>query len=99
MASLAFHGTERSLTVMTTTAEFALIDVVHLYAGAAFFELEDRGMAVIAPEHGCMELVAEDRRLLIAGRVRELFLECGHLMAFYTATGIPAPGKVKFFRL
>ena len=66
---------------MTTSAEFALVYVIHLHAGSAFFELEDRGMAVIASEHSRMELVAEDRRLLIAGRVRELFLECGHLMA------------------
>ena len=39
-------------------------------------------MAVIASEHGRMELMAEDRRLLIAGRIREFFLERCHLMAF-----------------
>ena len=38
-------------------------------------------MAVIAFEHGCMELVAEDRRALSAGRIREFLLKCGHLMA------------------
>ena len=38
-------------------------------------------MAVIASEHGCMDLVAEDSRVQVAGRVRKLFLECSHLMA------------------
>jgi hypothetical protein len=81
MAFQTFRRTERSLTVMTTTAEFALVYVIHLHAGAALFELKDRGMAAVASEHSGMELMAEDRRFLIAGWIREFFLECSHLMA------------------
>jgi len=68
---------------MTFAAEFALVYVIHLHAGAGLFEFEDRGMAVLASEHSCMELVAEDCRTHISGRIREFFLECGHLMALY----------------
>ena len=82
MASLTFRRTERSLAVMTTAAEFALVYLIHLHARAAFFELKDSGMAVAAFEHRCVELMAEDRRIQTAGRIREFFLECAHLMTF-----------------
>lgn len=82
MAFLAFRGAERHLAVMTTAAEFTLVYIVHLHAGAALFELKDSGVAAIAFQHRCMELMAEDRRLQTSGGVREFFFECGHLMAF-----------------
>jgi len=81
MAFLAFRRAERHLAVMTTAAEFALIYIVHLHAGAAFFELKDSGVAATAFQHRRMELVAEDRRIQAAGRIREFLLERGHLMA------------------
>ena len=66
---------------MTTAAEFALVDIIHLHSRAAFFEFENSGVAVLAFKHGSMELVAEDSRALAAGRIRELLLKSGHLVA------------------
>ena len=82
MAFLAFRGAERHLAVMTTAAEFTLVYIVHLHAGAALFELKDSGVAAITFQHSCMELMAEDRRIQTTGRIREFFFEGGHLMAF-----------------
>ena len=82
MASLAFRRTKRSLAVMATAAEFALVYIIHLHARTAFFELKNSCMATAAFEHRCVELMAEDRRIQTAGRIREFFLERGHLMAF-----------------
>ena len=82
MASLAFHRAERRLAVMTTAAEFTLVNIIHLHSRAALFELKDSGVAAIAFQHRCMELVAEDRRGLAAGRIREFLFKRGHLMAF-----------------
>jgi hypothetical protein len=84
MAFLAFRRAERHLAVMTAAAEFALIYIVHLHAGAAFFELKDSGVAAIAFQHSCMELVAEDCRGLSGRRIREFLLKRGHLMALCT---------------
>ena len=81
MAFLAFHRAERRLTVMTTAAEFALVNIIHLHSRAALFELKDSGMAVLAFQHRCMEFVAEDSRGLAAGRIREFLFKSGHLMA------------------
>ncbi len=93
MAFLTFRRAERYLAVMTTAAEFALIYVVHLHAGAALFELKDSGVTVVAFKHRCMELVAEDRWIQTAGRIREFFFECSHLVAFCAVCrgkGLPA---------
>lgn len=83
MAFLAFGRTECGLAVMTFSAEFALVNVIHLYARSALFEFKDSGMAVVAFEHRCVELMAEDRRTHLSGRIRELFFECGHFMTLY----------------
>ena len=81
MTFLAFHGAKRRLTIMTTAAEFALVNIIHFHSGTTLFELKDGGMAAIAFQHRCMELVAEDSRGLPAGRIREFLLKSGHLMA------------------
>ena len=66
---------------MTTATEFALINIIHLHSRAALFELKNSGMAVLAFQHRCMELMAEDSRGLAAGRIREFLLERSHFMA------------------
>jgi hypothetical protein len=81
MAFLAFHRAERRLTVMTTAAEFALVNIIHLHSRSALFELKDSGVAVLAFQHRCVEFVTEDSRGLAAGRIREFLLKSGHLMA------------------
>ena len=82
MALLAFHRAKSRLTVVTASAEFALVYLIHLHAGAAFFKFEDSGVAAIAIEHGGMKRMAEDCRIKTAGRIGDFFLESGHLMAF-----------------
>ena len=69
---------------MTTATEFALINIIHLHSRAALFELKNSGMAVLAFQHRCMELMAEDSRGLAAGRIREFLLKSGHLVALCT---------------
>jgi len=82
MAFLAFHRAKSHLTVMTASAEFALVYVIHFHPGAALFKLEDSGVAAIAIEHGGMKRMAEDRRILAGGGIGDFFFKRGHFMAF-----------------
>jgi hypothetical protein len=82
MTLLAFHRSKSRLAVVTAAAEFALVYIIHLHAGASLFKLEDSGVAAIAIEHGGMKRMAEDRRIQAGGRIGDFFLERGHLMAF-----------------
>ncbi len=84
MAPLAFHGSKCRLAVVTTAAEFPLIDSVHIHVRSTLFELKDGGMTVSALEHGSMELMAEDRGSLSFRLVLKLLLERRHFVAFYT---------------
>jgi len=83
MAFLAFHRAKSHLTVVTASAEFALVYVIHLHPGAALFKLEDSGVAVIAIEHSGMKRMAEDRRILAGGGIGDFFFKtrssCGIL--------------------
>jgi hypothetical protein len=81
MTFLAVHGAESYLAIVTASTEFALVYLIHLHARCGFFEFEDSRMAVVACEHRCMKLVAEDGRIQTGGGIRKLFLECSHLMA------------------
>jgi len=82
VAPLAFHRAKSRLTVVAASAEFALVYLIHLHAGAALFKFEDSGVTAIAIEHGGMKRMAEDCRIKTARRIGDFFLERGHLMAF-----------------
>ncbi len=81
MTPLALACGEGRLAVVALAAELALVKIIHLHAGAAFFVLKDRRVAVTAFEHRGMNLVAEDRGRHIARGIGKVLLEPAHVMA------------------
>ena len=77
---------------MTAAAEFILIHVVHFHTRTAFSIFEYGGVAVLAFEHGGMDLMTENRRRHVAGRINEILFQNRHGVA----SGAVLCGKSRF---
>jgi hypothetical protein len=87
MAALTFGHRKSRLPIVTFTAVFVLVKIVHLHARAALPVPEKRRMAAVASEHRGMQLMAEDRGRHVPSGIGEILLYRGEVMAFCTIPG------------
>lgn len=81
MALRAIIRAERHLAVMTAAAVLALAHLGHCHLARTRLHFEEFFVAIRAPEHGRMELMAEDHRLHPASGIFHVFLEPFHVVA------------------